>query len=98
MDCRVKPGNDETHTPIPYVSSGEAFHQTFEHLRAVRTGERWVGESLRMRHEAEDGSCLVVDAGDIVARAVWIGLGRHLALRVAIAEGDAALAFEPRKR
>ena len=51
-----------------------------------------------MGHEAEDGSCLVVDAGDIAPRAVGIGLSRDLALRVAIAEGDAALTLEPRQR
>ena len=41
---------------------------------------------------------LVVDAGDVVARAVGIGLRGDGAARLAIAEGDAAFAFEPLER
>ena len=51
-----------------------------------------------MRHQAEHIALRRIDAGDVVERAVRIGLGRDLTLGVAIAEGDEALAFEPGER
>ena len=51
-----------------------------------------------MGHQAEHGARLVEDAGDVAARAVGIGFGVTWPCGVAIAEGDAAFAFEPVER
>src|SRR5688572_22854967 len=76
-------------------SSGEPFHQPFEHLGAIGAGKQRIGEALGVRHHAEHGSALVVDTGDVVAGGIGIGLRHDTALRIAVAERHAAFVFQP---
>ncbi len=51
-----------------------------------------------MRHQAEHVEALGIDAGDRIQRAVAVRVRRDLASRIAVAEGDAALALEAPRR
>src|SRR3546814_11848704 len=57
-------------------NSRKRLHQAVEEGAPVGAAEPGVGKALGMRHEAEHGLGLVVDAGDIAQRAVGIGLWR----------------------
>src|SRR6516165_9727819 len=67
-------------------------------FRAVSATERSVGEALRMGHQPKHGPGRVVDAGDVIARAIGICSRCDRPSRVAIAEGNEAFAFEPLQR
>src|SRR3546814_18540996 len=54
-------------------NSRKRLHQAVEEGAPVGAAEPGVGKALGMRHEAEHGLGLVVDAGDIAQRAVEIG-------------------------
>src|SRR3546814_3965825 len=78
-------------------NSRKRLHQAVEEGAPVGAAEPGVGKALGMRHEAEHGLGLVVDAGDIAQRAVGIGLWRHRAVLVAVAERDLAAVFQGRE-
>src|SRR3546814_14111509 len=77
-------------------NSRKRLHQAVEEGAPVGAAEPGVGKALGMRHEAEHGLGLVVDAGDIAQRAVGIGLWRHRAVLVAVAERALAAGFPGR--
>ena len=55
-------------------------------------------EVFRMRHHAEHVEPVGIDAGNVVQRAIRIGCAANFAIRIAIAEGDAIVAFEAFQR
>src|SRR5207248_8012281 len=73
-------------------------YQPFEEGLAVGAAEQRVGGVLGMRHQSENCAGLVEDAGDRARRAVEVCFLGTLTTRVAIAEGDEAMRFEPVER
>ena len=79
---------------LGFFGHDERSGQSRRTMPSVGAAEQRVGHALRMRHQAEHASWLVEHAGDVAQRAVGIGCGRDVAVGVAVAEGDVALAFE----
>src|SRR5580704_11889533 len=72
--------------------------QALEHAAPIDPANQRVNEIFGMRHEAKNIEPLRVDSGDVVDRAIRIGVAVPAAARVAIAEGDAALALDASER
>src|SRR5271165_3517039 len=68
--------------------------EALEHPASVNAANQGIDQIFRVRHQAQDIEAVGINAGDGVGRAVRIGAFGELALFVAIAESDAALAFE----
>src|SRR6185437_11627446 len=80
------------------LRSTQGLRNAFEKTYAVGVAEQRVGGVLGMRHQAEHAFALIENAGDVASRAVKVGVLAEIAAIVAIAERDAAVAFEPVER
>src|SRR6185437_15515782 len=82
--------------------SRKGLDQSFEQRLAVAAAEQRLHGVLRMRHQAHHGLGLVEHAGDVLDRAVGIGLmtkkAVDRAVGRAVAEGDLAAILEPLQR
>src|SRR6202522_3039708 len=76
------------------MPSNSAGADRFEQRPAVDAADQRIDQILRMRHQPEHVEALVVDARDVVRRAVRVGLAADAALGVAITERDAPRSFE----
>jgi hypothetical protein len=70
-------------------------HQALEQAPPVGAADERVDQVLGMRHQPEHVEMLRINPGDGIKRAVAVGVRRHGPAGVAVAEGDAAVAFEP---
>src|SRR4051794_36767791 len=68
----------------------------FEDREAVCTSERRLTRALRMRHQSDDVTLLVAQAGNVRRRAIWIRRISDHAVRVGITEDHLAVLLEAR--